>query len=204
MSTATTPPPSGQNSQPPPTTLSSILALRLAQDHIDQAQGKPVLTGVPVEKPPKAHFFRVHSGDEHAAVFNLLDARKIGAGEGMFAVTPQIAPLVADHTRFVQVRLAVTNFGAPYLLPVPLPGPDGRTNPWHQSLTRAAKLAEARWIRISADMLRGSYSVFEALGELGEPQWPAETFDEILELAFHGRIVETEDHPLIQQLLGKV
>lgn len=197
-------PENGQPNQPPPrsTTMSSILALRLAQGQIDFAHGSPVLVDVPIDKPPKAHFFRVRPGEEYSAAFSLLDAGKMG-GEGRYAITPQVAGLAADQTRFVQLRQAVTQFGATCLLPVPLPGSDGRTNPWHVSLARAVKLAETRWIRISADMQRGAYTVFEALGHLGEPQWPTESFDELLELAFRDRIIESEDHPLIQQLLGR-
>ena len=202
---STIPPAGGHNDQSlQRSTMTSILALRLGQNQLDLARGEPVLVDIPIEKPPRAHFFRVHPGEEYADIFNLIDARKIGAGEGMYAVTPQIAPLVADQSRVIQLRLAVTSFGAPYLLPVPLPGPDGRSNPWHQSLARAAKLAETRWIRISADMQRGAYSVFEAVGQLGEPQWPSETFEELLELAFQGRIIESDDHSLIAQLLGRV
>lgn len=171
------PPENGQPDNPTQrsTTLSSIHELRLAQDQIDLAHGAPVTTIVPVDKPPRAHFFRVRSGVEFTATLVLLDARKTGGGEGMYAVTPQVAPLVADQTRLVQLRLAVTSFGAPYMLPVPLPGPDGRSNPWHQSLAAAGKRAESTWVRISPDMRRGQYNGFEALGQLGEPQWPGKS-----------------------------
>ena len=199
----TIPPQDGHRDHPTQLpTMTSIMALRLAQDHIDTSLGSPVLVSVPVEKPPRAHFFRVRPGDEFSAAFNLLDAAKLG-GEGLYAIIPQVACLVADHTRLVQLRLAVTQFDAPYFLPVPLPGPDGRSNPWHLSLARGATLAETRWIRISADMRRGAYTVFDALGHLAEPRWPAESFNDLLEIAFRDRIIESEDHPLIQQLLGK-
>jgi len=98
--------------------------------------------------------------------------------------------------------LAITSLGVPCLVPVPLAGPDGRTNAWHLSLARAVEMAETRWIRLSANMVRGGYDVFEAIGQLPEPQWPTESFETLLELGFRGRLITTEDHPLVQQLLG--
>jgi len=191
------------DNQPPRSTLSPVLALRLAQGQVDLACGAPVLADVSVDKPPPAHFFRVRPGEEFSATFNLLDAKKMG-GDGWYAVGPQVVGLVADQTRLVQLRLAVTQFGAPYLVPVHLPAPDGRSNSWNVSRTRAVTLAETRWIRMSSDMRIGAYQIFEALGHLGEPKWPSESFDELLDLALRNRIIESEDHPLVQQLLGKV
>lgn len=198
-----TPPAGGQPTQVPRTTIASILDLRLPQTQLELAHGVPVLVDVPIDKPPKSHFFRVHPGEEFASTFSLLDARKMGAGDGMYAVTKEVAALITDQLRLVQLRLAVTNFGVPYLLPMPLPGPDGRSNPWHVSLARAVKLAESKWIRVTSNMVRGAYDVFEAQGDLGEPKWPAESFEELLKIAFQGRIIDADDHPFVMQLLGR-
>lgn len=184
-----------------PVTGQSVLALRLTQDYAATAFGKPVNVVVPVAKPPKSAFVRVRPGEEFTTILNLLDAGKLGA-DGMYAVGPEVAPLIADQTRLTQLRLAVTSQSVPYLVPTPLAGPDGRQNPWHLSLARAMEMAEIRWIRISANMLRGGYDVFEAIGQLPAPQWPTESFEELLEIAFRGRLITSEDHPLIQQLLG--
>lgn len=184
-----------------PATGQSVLSLRLTQDYATTAFGKPVNVIVPVAKPPKSAFVRIHPGGESSTILNLLDASKLGA-DGMYAVGPEVAPVIGDHTRLTQIRLAVTSQSAPYLVPIPLAGPDGRQNPWHVSLARAMEMAESRWIRISANMLRGGYDVFEAIGQLPAPQWPTESFEELLEIAFRGRLITSEDHPLVQQLLG--
>lgn len=179
----------------------SILSLRLTQDYATTAFGRPVNVVVPVAKPPKSAFVRVRPGEEFTTILNLLDASKLGA-DGMYAVGPDVAPLIADQIRLMQIRMAVTTQGAPTLVPIPLAGPDGRQNPWHVSLARAMEMAETRWIRISANMMRGGYDVFEAIGQLPAPQWPSESFEELLEIAFRGRLITSEDHPLVQQLLG--
>lgn len=179
----------------------SVLGLRVTQDFAAEMYGVPVLTAVQVAKPPKAYFFRAKGGEAFATNFYTLDASRQG-GEGIFACSPQVAQLLADQVRLVQIRLAVTSQGTPYLIPVPLPGPDGRWNAWHLSLARALEIAETSWIRISANQQRGGYDVFRALGDLAEPQWPHESFEELLEIGFRGRLITAEDHPLVQQLLG--
>ncbi len=72
------------------------------------------------------------------------------------------------------------------------------------SLAAAATLAEDNWIRIAADMRAGAYTVIKAGGNLGEPRWPEESFEQLLEIAFRGNIIDSKDHPLIRQLLGEI
>ncbi len=36
------------------------------------------------------------------------------------------------------------------------------------------------------------------------PEWPDKTIDEIVQLAFNGKVVDTLDHPVIQGLEGKI
>jgi hypothetical protein len=184
-------------------TAPSILALRLDPSQLAFTQGELVLVDMPVGKPQKGQYWRLHAGKDSRAAYNLLDASKIG-GEGMHLITPAIAALVPDQVRPYELRLGVTQFGNPFLLPLPLPGPDGRTNRWHMSLAAAATLAEDNWIRIAADMRAGAYTVIKAGGNLGEPRWPAESFEQLLEIAFRGAIIEGKDHPLIRQLLGEI
>lgn len=184
-----------------PATGQSVLSLRLTQDYAGTAFGKLVHAVVSVSKPPKSAFFRTRGNAEFSTILNLLDASKLG-GDGMYAVGPDVAPLIADQTRLTQLRLAVTSQGVPYLVPTPLTSPDGRQNPWHLSLARAMEMAETRWIRVSANMARGGYDVFEARGQLPDPQWPAESFEELLEVGFRDRLILSEDHALVQQLLG--
>ena len=198
-------PDSGQITQPPQPTASasSILSLRLNPSQLELTQGVPVLVDMPVGKPPSGQYWRLHPGEGFRAAYNLLNANKIG-GEGMQAITPEVAALVPDQVRPYELCLGTTQFGAHFLLPLPLPGPEGRSNRWHLSLAAAAKLAEENWIRIAPDMRAGAYNVIKAGGNLGEPRWPSETFDELLTIAFRGNVIDSREHPLIRQLLGEV
>ena len=81
---------------------------------------------------------------------------------------------------------------------------DGKLNPWHESALEAAHLAEDQWISLRADMSLGAYQIFVAAAKLPEPEWPVQTFSELVRLGFKGMIVDKPDHPLIQQLTGAV
>ena len=88
--------------------------------------------------------------------------------------------------------------------PVYLPGADGKHNEWHRSAAEAAERAIDRWVRVTANMALGAYEIREAMGDLREPEWPAASFEEILQVAFRDHIVDRADHPLVGHLHGIV
>src|SRR5215510_9319735 len=96
----------------------------------------------------------------------------------------------------------MTRQGVLFIWPVKLPASDGKCNPRHQSAAIAAESAMKQWIRMTANMHLGAYETSKATGNWPEPEWPELSFQEILEIAFRGRIVDTPDHPLIRRLKG--
>jgi hypothetical protein len=48
----------------------------------------------------------------------------------------------------------------------------------------------------------GGYRIYQAEGALTEPEWPDRTLNEILEIAFRDRIVDSEHHPVVRRLRG--
>jgi hypothetical protein len=59
-----------------------------------------------------------------------------------------------------------------------------------------------KWVRVTANMSLGAYEIWEAVGNLPEPEWPQLSFQDILKIAFRDRIVDRPDHPLIMKLRG--
>ena len=53
-----------------------------------------------------------------------------------------------------------------------------------------------------ADMTAGSYGAVASNLPLA-PQWPKESFEELLNIATAGKIIRDKDHPVILQLLGE-
>jgi hypothetical protein len=94
--------------------------------------------------------------------------------------------------------------GVIFLWPVRLPGSDGRQLEWHRSAAEAAEMAMKRWVRVKANMNLGAYEVFEASASIPDPAWPSDlTFDQMLAIAFKGRLVDSFDHPVLKRLRGE-
>jgi hypothetical protein len=110
---------------------------------------------------------------------------------------------VCESTDWVYPAWVLEN-KASFFIPVPLPGPNGLRNPWHESLLHAIIRARTVWLRISANRDSGGYDIYEATAKLSEPTWPDATMEELLEIAFRGRIITSVDHPVIQEKLGGV
>jgi hypothetical protein len=91
-----------------------------------------------------------------------------------------------------------------FFIPVPLPGPNGVRNPWHESLLQAVARAKLVWIRITANKDLGGYEIYEAAAKLPDPIWPDLSLDDLLAIAFRGRIITDPDHPVVLEMLGGV
>ncbi|MFZ0620804.1 MAG: hypothetical protein WAM76_02265 [Pseudolabrys sp.] len=177
-------------------------ALRLDQSFADTVGVKKHLVTVPVRKPNRHDFVRVHSHLEYrltpAAIIEVKEDREV------YLVTPNIARELAGEFTAATLFTTINRQGVLHLWPVKLPGPDGKHNEWHRSAAEAAELAMKGWIRVTANMSVGAYEVFEAIGDLPEPEWPEIPLPEILKIAFSDRIVDRTDHPLVQRLRGQV
>jgi hypothetical protein len=177
-------------------------ALRLDQSFADTVGVKKCLMTVPVRKPNRQDFVRVHPDAEYrltpAAIIEVKEDREI------YLVTPAMAQDLPGEFVAATLYSCINRQGVLSLWPVKLPGPDGKHNEWNRSAAEAAELAMKLWVRVSANMSLGAYEAFEAIGDLPPPAWPDIAFPEILKIAFKDRIVDRTDHPLVQRLRGQV
>jgi len=175
-------------------------ALRLDQSFADKAGVKKLITTVPVRKPNRQVFVRVHPDESYwltpAAIIESKEERET------YLVLPEMAKELPGEFAAATLFTAITRQSVLFIWPVKLPAPDGKYNPWHQSAAEAAERAKKTWIRIGSNMHLGAYEIFEAQNTLTEPVWPEISFQEILRIAFRGRIVDTPDHPLVRRLKG--
>ena len=97
--------------------------------------------------------------------------------------------------------LAIDRQGDPFLWPIVLPDENRRLN-WHLSALEAAGNAELEWTRMQANMSVGAYEIFAAEQDLGAPEWPELSMNELLEIAFKNKIIDRPDHLVLLQLRG--
>lgn len=187
--------------QTTPSTTTDLKSLRLPANYGATLGVKKLLTNVLVGKPKKPQFFRTHLSDDMTFPAMILENKE---ARESYVVIPEVAQEISELVRPVMLHAAIDRQNNVSLIPVPLPGEDGTRNPWHESLAQAVEHAKLKWIRITANMHAGGYDVYEAEGELPEPEWPAHDIDALVQVAFRGKIITSLDHPVVQSLLGKI
>jgi hypothetical protein len=175
-------------------------ALRINPNTAAGAIGvKRKLVTLKVGKPDKMEFCRVHP-DESYRIDTAIVEDKINRES--YLVTPALWPELPDFIQLVRLCVAVNRHGTTFLWPAKLPDPNGRPMDWHTSMLEAQELAINSWVRVQADMAAGSYAVFEATGNLPDPEWSDLTMAEMLKLAFKTRFIDSMNHPFLQELFG--
>ena len=82
------------------TTITSISALRLSANYGATLGVKKLLTRVPVSKPKKSNFFRVHASEEMAFKGMLLEQKEVNES---YLVLPNIAQEISELVSAVQL-----------------------------------------------------------------------------------------------------
>jgi len=194
--------PRAEGATPATNSFDDLSALRLDQSYADTVGVKKLLTTVPVRKPHRQDFVRVHPDPGYrltpAAIIEVKEDREV------YLVMPDMAQALPGEFSTATLFTAISRQGTLFLWPVKLPRPDGRQNEWHRSAAEGAERAMEKWVRVTSSMALGAYEIFEASGELPEPVWPDYSFRQILEIAFRDRVVDRPDHPLVQRLQGVV
>lgn len=176
--------------------------LRLSQDFAADLGVKRALLTVPVRKPAKEWWVRVHPGEQYrlqTAVLELKEDRET------YLVAQELWGELSTEPTFSPRALftAINRQGVLFVWPVRLPGPDGRIDEWSRSALEATGLAMKGWVRVAANMSLGAYEVWEAEAPLPEPQWPDTTFSDLLRTAFKNYFINGLDHAVLKRLRGR-
>lgn len=161
---------------------------------------KPLITSIPIMKPKKSQFIQV-CATRPAFPYSAF-AIDGGQGVGYYLVTNGVELLVPHHAKAYSFHLAINRSNQLFLLPLNEQRTNGHRHSSADSLELALEQAKRAWVQIvwSQDVM--GYLAYEAVGSLAAPVWPALTDNDILNLAFKGRIITTVDHPIIQALQG--
>lgn len=175
--------------------------LRLSQNFSDLAGVKKALVTVPVRKPNRQEFVRVHPNENmslQTAVLQLKEERET------YLVDPSLWSEVPGELIPMVFFTTINRQSVLTLWPIRLPGEDGRHNQWHLSALEAKTEAKKHWIRLSANFSLGGYDVFIATGDFPEPVWPEFPLQKIIEIAFKDRFIQDLDHPVLRRLRGEL
>lgn len=160
-----------------------------------------MLTAVPVRKPKRDEFFRVHAGEDYT-IDALVVERDDDQDREVYVVVPSCAEAVLEVARRVRLFTCISKRGTVFLWPAKLPGESAAGRRYAETGLKIAQHAEAVWVRMWGDRSLGAYAMVKARGNLEEPKWPDKTFRELLRIAFEGRIIDRPNHPLIRELNG--
>ena len=178
-----------------------INTLKVSPQFEESGGVRQVVVRVPTRKPNKNEFVRVHPSDDYSMRVALLEDAET---RDNYVIKGELADQFPDLIRYVKIVAAIGRHGNPFLQPLKLQLGDRRGCGWNESAMKAAELAKHKWIRIVADMSAGAYQVFEATGNIPEPEWPDLSFDDLVNLAFDGYVINDPNHKLIQKLMGKI
>ena len=175
-----------------------LASLRLSQDFDRQVGVKRLITTVPVRKPNRQEFVRVHPEWKfQAQVIELKEERET------YLVDRPLWDALATELTPKMLLGTINRQHVLFIWPIRLPGSDGKLDEWNLSAVEAAVRAEDHWVRVAANMSLGAYEISEAQGPLADPRWPDITFEAALGIAFKGKVIKTLDHPVVRRLLGQ-
>ena len=174
---------------------------RISTGYGESLGSKKLITHVSVGKPGKGRFFRSSKADPNSINVYLYEDK---AENTFHLVSPEVADVLGNLVRGMTLHLAIDRANNPFLIPVPLPDDNGQRNSWPQSLLGAIEHAHDKWVRIESDKSAGVYQIHEAQGLLEEPKWPELSLEELVNIAFAGRVINDLEHPKVQTALGKL
>ncbi len=175
-------------------------SLRVSQDFVKDSGVKKLLTTVPVRKPNRQDFVRVHPDSSYVLDTMLLNLKE---ERETYLVAPSFWDEISQELTFTRLALAANRQKVIFLWQLRLPDSSGKTDSWSLSALEAYEEAKSHWVRVSANMSLGAYEIYEALGELSDPEWPEESMDEIVRIAFRNSFIESYDHPVLRRLRGE-
>ena len=163
---------------------------------------RKAVTVISCSKPNRQQFVRVHPSEEYRMQTALFTEE---VNRESYLVVPELWDELAGEIQptflFSSITKTANNV---FLWPVRVPDTDGRRNNWHLSALRAAELAMKKWVRVQSNMSDGKYDVFEATGNIPDPEWPEVSFRDLLKVCFDDRYIDSLEHPILRQLRGEV
>jgi hypothetical protein len=118
-----------------------------------------------------------------------------------YIVSPALREAVRTELTLKTLALAQNRAGEIFIWAAKRPDSENKLDPWNTAARAAMQLARRRWVRISAG--NGGYNVYTTDAPLPEPEWPDQTFEALLRIAFRGRFITDPNHTVLRRLRGE-
>jgi hypothetical protein len=115
--------------------------LQLSQNFAEMAGVRKLLTTVPVRRPHKQEFIRVHADDTYRLETPVLELKE---DRETYLVSPDLWPELPGELTPKVLYTTINRQGVLTLWPIRLPGEDGRVDQWNASALEAAEMAQSR------------------------------------------------------------
>jgi hypothetical protein len=189
---------------------SKILAARKAPEEVAQliATQTEQLTVPVYKRPPDGAFWRVRSGgewDPQLSEVLLLPRKDGGGGPEFLLVLPEVEPVfnndprLRNMVRYHYLAFTVDSRGRVGWWAVP----SRSENDWHKSARTAMRRLTDEWGMIKSDQGAKSYVLEKPVDNLGNPMWPAGSYDDWFFKGLSDKVVDAPDHPILRELQGR-
>jgi len=195
----------GHVDSPPPPAMTnefSLEAIRLDPGYAQAAVGRSEQVVVPVDKPNKHAFFRIHP--EKRIDVCLLECEE---DSKKYLVMGAAASAIAEaDLKYVTLYLWVDRQGNYGFWPAGLPKSDGTTYGAWESAHEACARAVDTWLRIRWNRTVGGYDliVLSNTVAVDDPNFPMLSLRALVTQAFKGKIINNAQHPVLRRLRGEL
>lgn len=161
---------------------------------------------VPIEhRPAQGVWVRVRPGEANTEIIDLLVATNTSNSadrNNLYVVTDGVRPDLEAFVRPHKVAVGMTYHDKVVFLWVR--SLSVGNNSWTDSALKAMTTAQAAWVTMETDHPLNEYKVHVAPNteQWGEPKWPDQSLEELVETAFRDRVIRSLDHPIAARLLG--
>ncbi len=163
------------------------------------------ITAIKVRKPvSNKEWFRIHPGQDYtlSASLYLRESPESTTPEQWLVPKPLRSCFNEKALTPVVLRLVVTSVDTLFLWGVKQPRKGLRDN-YHRALEQIVASAETNWTMVEWNNVNRVYDFFSAPDDLGDPQFPDLTMQDLLRLGFNGRAIDHPEHPVVLEHQGR-
>jgi hypothetical protein len=157
-----------------------------------------IVETVRVERPNKMYFFYIHPTWRETLYIMPADKKRKA-----HLVVPAIAERYPQFCRVALIVPYSSQYNNWFLWPIHLEDRTGRIHEYNESKIECVYKASGKWARFEADNDNSSYRLYIAEEQRDPPIEPQGGMPNLIRRAFEDRVITTEDHSLIRELLGK-